>query len=215
MIPRRTIFIVAAAWVASGGLALAAASGSKSASASKPAAEDMAMGNPKAKVTVVEYASASCPHCARFNNEVFPAFKKKYVDTGQVRYVFREFLTEPVNVAKAAVLVARCAGPDKYFTVIDEFFRGQAEAYRQGDAGPLLRSAAAKGGLDEARLRACLSDKAANEALEARVERWSTQEGVDSTPTFVINGKKLPSLDHEIVLEDLDAAIQPLLKKGR
>src|SRR5205085_3635644 len=113
------------------------------------------------------------------------------------------------------VLVARCAGPGKYFTVLDEFFRGQAEAYRQGDVGPLLRSVAAKGGLDDAQLRACLSDQAANEALEARVERWATQEGVNSTPTFVINGKKLPSLDHEIVLEDLDAAIQPLLKKGR
>src|SRR5579871_3142309 len=79
--------------------------------------DDMTLGSPKAKVTVIEYASASCPHCARFNNEVFPAFKAKYVDTGRVFYVFREFLTEPASLAAAAFLTARCAGKGKYFGV--------------------------------------------------------------------------------------------------
>src|SRR5271170_7604643 len=81
-------------------------------------ADDMSLGNPTAKVTVIEYASASCPHCARFNNDVFPAFKTKYIDSGRIHYVFREFLTPPVEVAAAGFLTARCAGKDKYFSVL-------------------------------------------------------------------------------------------------
>ena len=75
--------------------------------------DEMVLGNPNAKVTVIEYASASCPHCARWNEDVYPAFKKKYVDTGKVKYVFREFLTPPTEVAAAGFLLARCAGKDK------------------------------------------------------------------------------------------------------
>ena len=73
---------------------------------------DMTLGSPKAKVTVIEYASLACSHCAHFNNEVFPEFKAKYIDTGKVRYVYREFYTPPVEVAAAGALIARCAGPD-------------------------------------------------------------------------------------------------------
>ncbi len=217
MSQRRTLIVAAAAWLAAAGLACAAASPpSKATSTATPSADDMTMGDPKAKVTVVEYASAACPHCARFNNQVFPDFKKKYIDTGKVRYVFREFLTDPVEVAAAGVLTARCAGPSKYFEVLDEFFRGQAKAYETGDMQSLLLAAGAKGGLTRAQIGACLRDKAAADALNERVQRYSEQDKVDSTPTFLINGKKLPELDHEVALSDLDAAIQPLLgKKGR
>ena len=200
MTKRRAVLIAAAAWLGWAGLALAAAP------AVQAPPEDMSMGNPKAQVTVVEYASASCPHCARFNNNVFPEFKKKYVDTGKVRYVFREFLTEPVEVAAAGVLVARCAGPDKFFLVLDEFFRGQAAAYETGDIRGLLIAAGAKGGLAQAQIGVCLRDKAAADALQARVQRYSTQDGVESTPTFVINGKALEPGYHP--LEELDAAIK-------
>ena len=175
----------------------------------------MSLGNPKAKVTVVEYASASCPHCARFNNDVFPAFRKKYVDTGKVRYVFREFLTEPVQVAAAGFLLARCAGKAKYFQVLDDFFHGQANAYETGEVKTLILSAGGHAGLDEARIQACLSDKAAGDALNARVERYATEDKVEFTPTFVINGQKLPALDHEVTLQDLDNAVQPLLRGGK
>ena len=174
--------------------------------------DDMTMGNAKAKVTVVEYASAACPHCARFNNNVFPSFKKKYVDTGKVRYVYREFLTEPVPVAAAGALLARCAGKAKYFGVLDDFFHGQAQAYETGDVRGLLVSVGKKAGLSEDQVKACIDDDAAAKALNDRVEHWANAEGVDSTPTFVINGKKLADLDHEVVLADLDAAIGPLLK---
>ena len=207
----RTVFAVAAAaWLAVAPLAWAAAP------AAAVTGEDMAMGNPKAKITVIEYASAACPHCARFNNQVFPAFKKKYVDTGRVRYVYREFLTQPVEVAAAGALLARCAGKARYFAVLDDFFHGQAQAYETGDVRSLIFSVGKKAGLTDAQITACLTDETAAKALNARVQHYSEAEGVDSTPTFVINGKKLGDLDHEIELADLDAAISPLLKsKGR
>ena len=177
-------------------------------------AEDMAMGNPKAPVTVVEYASAACPHCARFNNNVFPAFKKKYVDTGKVHYVYREYLTDPVPVAAAGALLARCAGKAKYFSVLDDFFHGQAQAYETGDLRGLILSVGKNAGMTQAQVEACLEDEAASKALNERVRLYS-MEGVDSTPTFIVNGKKLADLDHEVQLADLDAAIAPLLKHGR
>src|ERR1700761_6445601 len=85
--------------------------------------DDMSLGNPKAKVQVIEYASMACPHCGHFNETIFAPFKAKWVDTGKVRYTLREMLTEPVNVAAAGFMIARCAGPQKYFTVVDQVFR--------------------------------------------------------------------------------------------
>jgi protein-disulfide isomerase len=183
--------------------------------AAPPLPEDMSLGNSKAPVTVVEYASASCPHCARFNNNIFPAFKKAYIDSGKVHYVFREFLTPPVEVAAAGFLVARCAGQQKYFEVLDDFFRGQANAYETGDVKGLIMSAGQKAGLSEAQINACLSDEAAIKSLNDRVEHYVQNDGVNATPTFVVNGKKLPDLDHEVTLQDLSNAIDPLLKGGK
>ena len=178
--------------------------------------DDMTLGNRNAKVTVIEYASAACPHCARFNNNVFPDFKKKYIDTGKVYYVYREFLTSPVEVAAAGALLARCAGKDKYFQVLDDFFHGQAQAYESGDIKGLILSAGGKAGLSDAQIETCLGDEDAANALNARVEQFAKSDGVQFTPTFVINGKQLPESSHEVGLADLDAAIAPLLHaKGR
>ena len=165
---------------------------------------DITLGNPKARVTVVEYASLSCSHCAHFNTDVFPAFKAKYIDTGKVRYVFREFLTEPVQVAAAGFLTARCAGKQNYFKVVDGVFRSQAEIFATRDLGPSLTRIAQSVGIDEDGLKACLSDDTALKALSDRVARFSKAENITSTPTFVVNGNKLKG-GH--TLEDLDAAI--------
>ena len=168
--------------------------------------DDMTLGNPNAKVTVIEYASASCPHCAHFNNEVFPAFKAKYIDTGRVHYVFREFLTAPAEVAAASFLIARCAGRDKYFSVLDTVFRGQAQMYQSGDIKGALLHAAEGAGMTEAQVDACLTNEAAGDALSARVRRYAKENGIDSTPTFVINGKKMDP-NTPATLANLDAAI--------
>jgi protein-disulfide isomerase len=170
----------------------------------KVTADDMSLGNAGAKVTVIEYASASCPHCARFANEVFPAFKAKYVDTGKVHYVFREFLTPPVEFAAAGFLTARCAGKDKYFDVLNTIYRNQVSIFQSGDLrGGLLRIAQSAG-MTEKQFMDCVSDEAALKALNTRVQKYIDDDKIDSTPTFLINGTKL---EGEQTLSQLDAAI--------
>jgi protein-disulfide isomerase len=171
-------------------------------------ADDMSLGNPAAKVTVVEYASASCVHCGRWNNEVFPAFKAKYIDTGKVNYVYREFLTPPVEVAAAAFLMARCAGKDKYFSVIDSVYRAQEEMFTTGQYREVLLRIGQSAGMNETQFNACVSDEKALKALNDRVEKYSKDAKITGTPTFVINGKKAGGESGgEQSLVQLDAAI--------
>ncbi len=196
-------------------LALAAAAALALAACSKGgggavSADEMSMGNPNAKVTVVEYASVACPHCAAFNNEVFPEFKKKYIDTGKVRYVAREALTGDATVAAAGFLLARCAGKDKYFQVTDAIYRAQTDMYQSGDVHGTLLRIARTAGLSEDQFNKCVSDEKAQRALAQRVDKFSKQDDVTGTPAFIINGKKLK--EGEVSMDQLDAAIQPLLK---
>ncbi len=178
-------------------------------------ADEMTLGNPNAKVTVIEYASVACPVCANFNNTVFPAFKTKYIDTGKVKYVSREALTGNPTLAAAGFLMARCAGKDKYFSVIDAIYHAQDEIYDPGTEsvgsagrGVLLRIAQ-QAGLNESQFTACVSDDAALKALNARAEKYAKLDDVDATPTFIVNGKKLVG---DQSLAEFDNVIQPLLK---
>lgn len=171
----------------------------------------VAFGNPAAKVSMVEYASASCSHCAAFDKEVFPAFKAKYIDTGLVRYEFREFLTPPEQYAAAAFALARCAGAAKYMSVVEAAFRGQTEMFATQDMrGPLLK-VAQSAGMNEDQFTKCVSDPAALKAISDRVQKAMTVDHIESTPTILINGKQ-PNAG-EVTLATLDATIQPLLKK--
>ncbi len=173
--------------------------------ASVAQADDMSLGNPQAKVSIVEYASASCPHCARWDMEVFPAFKARYVDTGKVRYTLKEYLTDPEAIAAAGFLLARCAGKDRYFPVLDAVFKGQQSMVESRDVkGVLAAIAKDPGGLSEAQFDACMRDTAAEKALAARVDRHVNVDKVESTPTFIINGKRT---EGEMTLSELDAAI--------
>lgn len=183
--------------------ALSALAGGKALAAVAPTAEDMSLGNPKARVQVVEYASLTCPHCAKVHAEVFPAFKTKYVDTGKVRYTLKEFITAPPEVAAAGFLMARCAGPAKYFDVVDAVFRSQPRW--NGPIKPIFLEIAQAHGLTEARFNACLTDGGALEALNDRVRRAVEDDKVTSTPSFFVNGKLVKA--GEVTLEDLDAAI--------
>ena len=204
MLSRRP-FVAAAliAGVLAGGAAIAA-----------PAAapDDMSMGNPKAKIEVIEYASLSCPHCAHFNEAVLPTLKAKYIDTGKVRYTLKEMLTEPATVAAAGFMLARCAGPDKYFKVVDEVFRSQPR-WQQGNIKPILEDIGAANGVDAAKFDACLKDQAAIDAVTARAQRAAEQDGVNSTPTLFINGKRIENTPQTPA--DLDAAIAAAAKGGR
>ena len=194
---RRLMVVVAAAALAIAACSKAAAPGAGDG--------DMSMGDAKAKVKVVEYASASCSHCAVFNNTVMPEFKKKYIDTGKVHYTLKEFLTPPAEMSAAGFLVARCAGKDKYFTVLDAVFRSQQEMFTTGDIrGGLLR-VAQSAGMTEQQFNACVSDENALKALNARVESAVKKDKITGTPTFFVNGKKIA--EGEVTMAQLDAAI--------
>ncbi len=169
--------------------------------------DDMAMGNPQAKVTVVEYASVGCPICGKWYRDVWPAFKAKYVDTNQVHYVFKEMLVgggAEVQVASAGFLLARCAGKDKYFAVTDAIFKDQEQAFSA--PRETLENIAKSVGMTEDQFNKCVTDEAAIKALQDRVDRHNNNDHVNSTPTFVINGKALEPGYH--TLEEIDAAIK-------
>jgi protein-disulfide isomerase len=137
--------------------------------------------------------------------EVFPAFKAKYVDSGKVRYTLKEYLTDPEALAAAGFLLARCAGKDRYFPVLDAVFKGQDQMVQTGDVrGVLAKIAKDPGGMTEAQLDACMRDTAAEKALAARADRHLHVDKVTSTPTFIINGRRT---EGEMSLPELDAAI--------
>jgi protein-disulfide isomerase len=171
-------------------------------------ADEVALGNPQAKVTVVEYASVGCPYCAHFNNDQFPAFKAKYVDTGKVRYVFREMLVgQGIEMALGAAgfLTARCAGADRYFTVVDQIFHAQDAIYKSGDVHGGLLPIAKANGMSDQRFDDCVNNTDSLTAINARSEK-ALADGVQSTPTFFINGKK--AFEGVPPKDALDAAVQ-------
>ena len=175
--------------------------------ASGAAAEgDMGMGAPEgAKVTVVEYASVTCGHCAVWQAQVWPEFKAKYVDTDKVRYVFREFPTDPAPVAVAGFLMARCAGEDKYFDVIHEIMASQAEMFSGQPRAVLLRIATGAG-LSEEQFQTCVTDEAAIKTMEERI-RAGLAAGVEGTPTFMVNGQKVADSSLAGLSEKIDAEL--------
>ena len=189
-------------------MALAACNGAKTA-----AEGDMAQGAPEgAKVTVYEYASVTCPHCALWQKNTWPAFKAKYVDTNKVRYVFRELPTPPVDAATAGFLVARCAGPDKYFDVVHQLMATQQEMLTSSPRDWLLRTAQAAG-LSEQQFNDCVTDKDAVAAMEKRVQAARAQ-GVTGTPAFYVNETQVISPGGEgASLADLSTAIDAALAK--
>src|ERR1700760_1432211 len=169
--------------------------------------DDMDQGNAQAKVTVVEYASVGCPVCAKWQKEVYPAFKAKYIDTNTIHYVFREMLVgqgPEIAVAASGFLVARCAGKDKYFAVTDAIFNQQQQAF-EAPRETLLNVAKSVGMTDDS-FNKCVNDDKAMQALQDRVDHHSSDDHVNSTPTFVINGKSLEPGYHS--LEEIDAAIK-------
>lgn len=167
-------------------------------------ADDMVLGSPAAPVAVIEYASVGCPHCGVWSREVFPAFKRRYVDTGRVRFVLREMLTGDGALAAAGFLTARCAGPGKYYQVVEAIFAAQPEIAAAGDDLPVLLRIGKDAGVPEARVSACLGDQAALAALQARSDGYAERDHITGTPTFVIGARKL---EGEQSLAELGAAI--------
>ncbi|PZQ63864.1 MAG: disulfide bond formation protein DsbA [Phenylobacterium zucineum] len=204
MLTRRAALITAAA---AGAVSAAVPAGA----AINAAPGDMNLGDPKAPVHVVEYLSLSCPHCADFHAEVFPAFRKKYIDTGRVYFTVRELLTAPAQVAAAGFLMARCKGDAAtYFKVVGEVFESQRR-WQQGNIKPIFVEIAKKNGLTEPQFEACITDDKGQAALQSRLQYATQTDKVTGTPTFFVNGKLVEN-DHVPSLAELDAAIAAALK---
>jgi protein-disulfide isomerase len=170
---------------------------------------DMALGPNDAAVTITEYASMTCPHCAAFNEQVFPKIKKEYIDTGKVRYIFREF---PLDIkAAAGSMLSRCIangdGP-KYFAVTDMLFRQQNDWVVKNTTETLTRIGK-QAGLTQQQVETCLKDQALLDKIAADQKYASDVLKVDSTPTFFINGEKIKG---ETSFEEFAKKINPLLK---
>ncbi|MBB4798634.1 protein-disulfide isomerase [Brevundimonas bullata] len=170
-------------------------------------AADRVLGRADAPVTVIEYASFTCSHCADWTNDVLPTFKARYIDTGKVRLVFRDLPTQPAQVAATAAAIGRCAAPGKFFEVAQHFMAGQAAAFASGDARDWYMGAIAVSGRTQPQIEACLADPATQQTMQRDVE-GAIAAGVEGTPSFFVNGKRVA--DHSI--ETLSAAIDPLLK---
>jgi protein-disulfide isomerase len=170
---------------------------------------DMALGPANASVTITEYASMTCPHCAAFNEAVFPKIKSEYIDSGKVRYVFREF---PLDIkAAAGSMLARCIAKDdsgKYFTVIDLLFKQQNDWVLKNTTETLTRIGK-QAGLSQQAVEDCLKDQALLDKIAADQKYASEVLKVDSTPTFFINGERIKG---ETSFEEFDKRIKSLLK---
>jgi protein-disulfide isomerase len=166
---------------------------------------EMALGDEKAPVTIIEYASMTCPHCATFHETTYPELKKRYIDTGKVRFIFREFPLD--QLAFAAFVIARCAGPDRYFPMIETLFQ-QQKVWVTDKPLPALLAIAKQAGMSEEAFNACLKDKTVMAGVEA-VRAQAIKLKVQSTPSFFVNGKPLQG---GFTIENFEKAMAPYLK---
>lgn len=159
---------------------------------------DIALGADDAPITMVEYASWTCPACLQFHTDVVPMLKADYVEAGYVKFVFREFPTPPANISVAGFALARCAGEDRYYEVIDDLFAAQTNilnlARSGGDIEGALRTLASSYGIEGNGFTDCLSNQDVTYAISESVMKGDSQ-GVNSTPTVFVNGEKLQGYD--------------------
>jgi len=169
---------------------------------------DVVLGSDKAPVTVIEYASMTCPHCAHFSTTTFPELKKRYIDTGKVRFIFREFPLDPL--AAAGFMLARCAGNDKFMPIVETLFATQ-EKWIVKDPVPVLEEIAKQFGFTKDTFKTCLTNQKVLDGIEAVRDRAVKAFNVNSTPTFFVNGKRLVG---DVSIETMAKEIDPYLKTG-
>ncbi len=174
--------------------------------------DDMAIGDPRAPIVMVEYASLTCPHCAKFHEDIFPELKARYIDTGKMRFIFRQLPTPPVPYAVGAEAVARCAGPDNYFGLLDVLYEKQNYWVRASNPRSALMEIAATAGISQEDFDACVSDEANITRIQAFSKIANEDFNITGTPSFVINGERRPHVaGRPYGLEDFTAVIDPLL----
>jgi protein-disulfide isomerase len=195
-----------------GGALPAAAQGAPGPDAAKQLAVqpgDRILGKADAPITIIEYASLTCPHCAHFDVDVLPRLKEKWIDTGKAKLVLRDFpLDEP---ALRAAMVARCAPPDRFYPLVDTFFAQQEQWATSRDYRAALEKLAKLGGISNKEFAACISDKKLEDQVAQSRLTAAQQLGVDATPTFFVNGKKF---DGAPTVEAFDKALSGAAEKS-
>jgi protein-disulfide isomerase len=173
-------------------------------------ADDRILGSADAPVTIIEYASLSCPHCAAFHKEVLPQLKSEYVDKGQVRFIYRDF---PTNwPAVQGSLLAHCAADDaRFFGLVDTMFKLQEQWLSAADPGVALTQIGALAGMNKDKVAACFEDKAMQQKILARTQEGEATYGVHSTPSFIIDGKLHTGVQ---TFEMLQGILKDLLPAG-
>ncbi|MEM6498525.1 MAG: DsbA family protein [Pseudomonadota bacterium] len=171
---------------------------------------ELSQGPEDAKVTIVEYASMSCPACARFHQTTYPKLKEKYIETGKIRFIIREFPLN--NLAAAASMLARCADtPQKSIGLIDVLFEKQAD-WATRDPVPALLKIAKQAGFTEKTFNSCLENNDLLGKIARHRDKADKEFGVDATPSFFINGKRMRTRNYSI--EAFDQVLEPLLKSS-
>jgi protein-disulfide isomerase len=167
--------------------------------------QERVLGNADAPVTIIEYASLTCPHCATFHVETLPALKQRYIDPGKAKLIFRDFPLD--QVALQAAVLAHCAGDQRYFAFLDAMFANQATWARASDPVAALKQLARLGGLPEDQANACLADRSMQDAvLQSRLTGEQEFE-VSATPTIIVNGRKVEGAhDIDSLAQAIDAA---------
>jgi protein-disulfide isomerase len=170
--------------------------------------EDMVAGNPDATVEIIEYASFTCGHCATFHTGPYKQLKAEYIDTGKIKFVYREVFFDRFGLW--ASLIARCGGPEKFFGMADLIYAGQSEWTRAGEPAAIveeLRKIGRLAGMENDKIEACLQDGDKAQAMVAWYQKNAEADGIDSTPTFVINGKKHSNMAYADMKKIIDDAL--------
>jgi protein-disulfide isomerase len=168
---------------------------------------DFVLGKETAPVTLVEYASLTCPHCAQFHQNTLPAVKKEYIETGKVKLIYRDFPLD--QLALSGSMIARCAGRDRYFAFIDVMFAQQSTWARDTNPLAALSRIARLGGMSQAKFDECLKDKKIADAVVQQRLDGDKKFGINATPTVIINGKRYSG---GLTIEQFRAVVAPLLK---
>ena len=188
-------FVLTLAFVLGGFFAISAQAQTAPAAAD-PRLQDMVLGKADAPITIIEYASLTCPHCAHFHETVLPTLKTEYIDTGKAKLIFRDFPLD--QMAFAGAVLARCGGPEKYYTFLSVLFAQQRQWAGASDPKAALVQIGRLGGISSDQFEKCLQDKPLGDyILNSRLE-GNQKLGVNSTPTLIINGKAeagVPSID--------------------
>lgn len=174
--------------------------------------DDMILGDPNAPVTIIEYASLSCPHCAEFHIQMLPKLKSEYIDQGKAKLVFRDF---PLNKpALEAAVLARCMGPMRFFGIADALFR-QQQTWVTEDSLNQLASFARTAGIDQATFDACQTEQTTKQTIIERMQEDQEEFGIDATPTFIVNGQKVQGVQsYEEFKAILDARLADIPTEG-